>query len=262
MVDLTDDEKELAIAEAMVKKHARLEQDRKKRLAEEKRKDISLAWTPNELYQYARFRASLFIQHETGIAGAQFEPTEFQKNIITALALYFSEAKEFEKLKPKEFNSTGLPFSLQKGIWLWGNPGVGKTLMMEMFSINKRQSFRVVQCPKIVFGYVKYGDEHVTHYCHVDAEAPGASNFFQDKIGYCYNDLGTENTQAKYFGNTINVMEQIFLNTYENRVPFFHRHVTTNLTFDQVKDLYGVRVTDRIKQCFNVFEIKGDSLRR
>ena len=263
MIELDDQEKEIALAEAMIKKHARIEEQRKKRLSEEKRNDHKNPWTPNELYLFARMRATQLIRYETGDMSAEFEPKDFQKDAITALSLYFSNAPEFEQLDPALYNDTGFGFSLQKGIWLWSNPGQGKTLMMQMFSRNKRLCYLIAQCSKIVSGYVKYGDEHITHYSRIKkAEVKAYDNFFQEEEGVCYNDLGTETLQAKHYGTAINVMESILLDTYEQRVPFFHRHVTTNLTFDQVKEKYGVRITDRIKQCFNIIQIKGESVRK
>lgn len=263
MVELTNEEKELALSEAMVKKHARLEEDRKKRIAEEKKNDWRRAWTANELYTYAAYRATQFLRYESGDQTVEFFPKEFQKDAITALSLYFTNSPGFEELDNKKYNSTGLEFSLQKGIWLWGNPGVGKTLFMRMFSRNKRLCYDVVECPKIVAGYIKFGEDHISRYGQIiPADGKSFSNFFQETKGICYNDFGTEVSQAKFYGTPVNVMESIFMDTYERHVPFFNRHVTTNLTFDQVKETYGVRITDRIKQCFNIIEIKGDSIRK
>jgi hypothetical protein len=262
-VDLTDEEKDLAIQEAMVKKHAKLEDDRRKRLAIEKQKDLRREWNAVELYDYARGRATEIIRLETGNPSAIFEPMQWQQKALQALSLYFTKSVYFEELNPVEYNSNPeLDFSLNKGLWLFSNPGQGKTLMMDMFSRNKRLCYRVVQCPKIVQGYVKYGEEHIQPYSNQFKESPQPFNYFQGSSGICYNDLGTEPEKAINYGNSINVMETIFLNTYENKVPYHHRHVTTNLTFDQVKQMYGVRFVDRIKQCFNIIEIKGESLRK
>lgn len=261
-IELSEDEKDIALKEAMVKKHARMEDDRKKRLAAEKQNEHLKPWTPGELYKFARLRATEIVRGETGRLDKIFEPFEFQRDAITALTLYFSNDPEFEKLSSKKYNSIGFDLSLQKGLWLWSNPGCGKTLMMRMFSRNKRLCYRVVECPKIVAGYVKNGDEHIAGYSKViKPDAKSYDNFFQEEMGVCYNDLGIETLNAKHYGTAINVMETILLDTYEAKVPFFHRHVTTNLTFDQVKEKYGVRITDRIKQCFNVIEIKGESVR-
>lgn len=225
--------------------------------------DISRPWTPVELYKLAKWRATQLIRARTGDPAVEFEPVKFQKGVVMALACYFSGSEQFEKLDTKLYNSMGIPFSLNKGIWIWGNPGVGKTLMMEMFNRNKRLCYEVIQCPKICYEYVKYGDavfEGLIKQRQV--VAPDASNFLQKLKGICYNDLGTEPLKSNYYANPLNVMEFIMLQSYENKVPYWQRHVTTNLTFDQVKESYGIRVLDRIKECFNIIEIKGESLRK
>lgn len=262
MVDLTEDEKDLAIQEAMIKKHAKLEDDRRKRLAIVKQNDLRRPWNAAELYGYARARATEMIRIRTGNPSSIFEPMEWQQDCLQALSLYFSDSPYFEQLETKKYNSNPeLQFQLGKGLWLWSNPGQGKTLMMDMFSRNKRQCYRVVQCPKIVQGYVQFGEQHIQSYSQIFGESAQPFNYFQATSGICYNDLGTEPGKAMNFGNNINVMETIFLDTYEKKVPYHHRHVTTNLPFSQIKEMYGLRFVDRVKECFNIIEIKGESLR-
>lgn len=262
MVELTDEEKELAMKDAMVRKHAQLESDRKKALAEAARKNRENEFnTPNDLYRLAAWRATQILRYRTGNPTINFQPMEFQQPVITALSLYFTNSIEFQQLNTKDYNTNKYEFSLQKGLWLWGNPGVGKSLIMEMFNRNTRLCFDIVQCPKLCYNYVKHGDDILQQYINPVPAYPGPENFYQHQAGVCYNDLGTESMQSKHYGNAINVMEYIILESYEKKVPYFHRHVTTNLTFDQVKEYYGVRVLDRIKECFNIIEVRGESLR-
>lgn len=263
IVDLTSAEIEVALLQAKVEKHKRLENDRRKHLALKHYTQLTKPWLANELYEHARLRATILIRAEKNDPAAIFEPMDFQEDAIKALSFYFSNSEGFEKLDTKLYNSNqDLPFNLNKGIWLWSNPGQGKTLMMQMFAINKRQCYQVMQCPKIVSGFVQFGEQHISGYSKEIIVTPQPANFYQGKQGICYNDLGTERTSASHYTNSINVMETIMLDSYEQRVPFSQRHVTTNLTFDQVKEMYGVRVTDRIKQCFNIIEINGKSLRK
>lgn len=262
-IDLTEEETEIALSEARMKKHDRLEDERKKKLAELARADFSnQLLTPNGLYGLARYRATQLIRHRTGDPAIEFEPTDWQKPIIQALSLFFTNHAGFESLDTREYNSLPYKFSLNKGIWLWGNPGVGKTLMMEMFNRNHRICYDVIHCPKLAYDYIKNGDEAIERFTIQTPAIASHSNFQQKVMGICFNDLGVENIPAKHYGNPINVIETIVLQGYENRVPYWHRFVTTNLTFDQVKDVYGLRFADRIKECFNIMEIKGQSLRK
>lgn len=261
VVELTDEERNEAIELAKRQKHIRLEDDRKKALAEKVKNDLTRMWTPKEMWEFARAKGTAILRDVSNDPAREFAPTQHQIPVVKALCLYFTNNPRFEELDTDQYNSVGIPFSLNKGIWMWGNPGVGKTMLMHMFSRNKKLCYRLLQCPKIVSSYTIDGYDAVKQYSRVWPEPAGGSNFFQKKIGICYNDLGTEQMRAKHYGNDINVMETLFLETYENHVPFSDRHVTTNLTFDQVEQCYGLRVKDRIKECFNVFELKGDSLR-
>lgn len=261
-VELTPEETEAALELARREKHVRLENQRRKALAEKVKADVLRMWSPKEMWEYARQRGTIALRDRSGDQSAEFRATKEQVPVVKALSLYFTCSPEFESLDPALYNSVELPFSLQKGIWLWGNPGVGKTLIMGMFSRNKRLCYRLLQCPKIVSSFTVDGFEAIKQYSRKWPEPIGASNFYQSEIGICYNDLGTESMRAKSYGNEINVMEHLMLDTYENHVPFFHRHVTTNLTFDQVKECYGERVKDRIRECFNIIELGGKSLRK
>lgn len=249
--------------EAMVKKHARLEDERKKRLAEETRNNFAQKINnPNELYFLARWRATQILRARTGDPTIEFEPTEFQKPVVTALSLYFTNSPEFETLDTKAYNTLPYEFSLNKGLWMWGNPGVGKSLLMEIFNRNIRLCYEMIQCAKLAYEYIKNGDEVLERFMRITPAIAAADNFGQKIKGVCYNDLGTEKLEAKHYGNPINVMQDIILQTYENKVPYWQRYVTTNLTFEQVKESYTVRVTDRIKECFNVINVNGESLRK
>ena len=262
---MTQDEINQALELARLQKHVRLEDDRRKALAKQMREDLMQPWTPKDMWQFVKQRGTIALRERTGDHTVEFVATKEQIPIFKALCLYFTNNKEFENLNHEDYNTTGLPFSLQKGIWLWGNPGVGKTLIMAMFSRNKKQCYRLLQCPKIVASYNlkdNGGYDAIRQYARIWLEPVGASNFFQDTIGICYNDLGTEPIRAMNYGNEINVMETLFLETYESKVPFHHRHVTTNLTADQVEACYGVRIKDRIRESFNVLELHGKSLRR
>lgn len=260
-VELTEEETAKALHEARVRKAAIIEDERRKKLAAEMKLDLMKPWTPNQLWEFAKQRGNRIIQLERG-PEASFQVLDMQKHVIHALCLYFTGDKRFEELDPNLFNQVGIPFLLNKGLWLWGNPGVGKTLLMQMFRINKRQCFDLIQCPKLCYHYVKHGDDVINPYKRVVQAVASPDNFYQKETAICYNDLGTEPLSSKHYGNPINVMETIFLETYENKVPWSQRHVTTNLTFDQVESSYGLRVKDRIRQCFNIIDINGESLRR
>lgn len=263
-IELDEEEIQAAMTWAKERKAELFEQERRRLLSEQVRRESKRPWSISELWKYAKSRADNIKKTETGDPYAEFQTIPFQKNIIEALLLYFTEDERFEELDPKEYNDSKSEFSLQKGLWLWGVPGVGKTLLMDMFRINKRQCFGIIQTPKLAYLFMQQGDDAVNPYSRIIANGSlfATTPFGQKNVGVCFNDLGTEPCPINHYQNKINLMEQVLLNAYEAKVPFWHRHVTTNLKADQIEQMYGARIKDRIKQMFNIIDIKGESLRK
>jgi hypothetical protein len=261
---LNDQEIEAAMVWARSKKAELFEQERRKMLADKVRAESKKPWSVAELWKYAKMRGDRIVQMETGNPIAEFKTIPFQKHIIEALLLYFTEDERFEQLDTKNYNNSDAEFALQKGLWLWGVPGVGKTLLMDMFRLNKRQCFGIVQCPKLAYLFMQSGEEVIKPHSRIleNGEIFPSTPFQQKNVGICYNDLGTEPIPINHYQNKINLMEQVLLATYEKRVPFWQRHVTTNLKSEQIDEVYGARVKDRIRQMFNIIDIRGESLRK
>lgn len=263
-IELTQEEIDTAIQKAKVIKSIAIDDERKKRLTADARLLNDAPWTPNQFWEYCKRRADDIVRHETGDHTKKFEMVPWQKPVIKALCYYFTNNPEFEKLDSSLYNDSGLPFSLNKGIYLFSPPGCGKTTIMDMFRINKRQCYGLVQCAKLVYQFTKEGEGMLKPHCQEveNGSIFPSTPFSQKVVGICYNDLGTELIPALSYGNKVNVMEQILITTYDRKVPFWHRHITTNLTTDQVENVYGVRVKDRMRQMFNIIDIKGESLRK
>lgn len=187
--------------------------------------------------------------------GGYYQVTDDNRNIIHALCLYFSNDPRFEKQFPQ--------FSLNNGICLSGNPGTGKTHLMEYFQMNPKQCYRQPICKEIAekfrtdFNYE--GQDTIEYYSSIP-KAKQPSPFNQEQVGFCFSDLGTEDDKNN-FGNKMNVMEEIILMRYEKKVPFHFTHFTSNLGAQQIQDRYGVRFRDRIKESCNWMVMTGKSFR-
>lgn len=108
-----------------------------------------------------------------------------------------------------------------------------------------------MSCREIESDFSSEGEKSVS-YCSYNIQIATNSNpFGHQVIGFCFDDLGTE-ANAKYFGKEKNVMAEIILNRYDNKLDFHSTHITTNLTADKIKEQYGTRVTDRMKEMFNI----------
>ena len=79
--------------------------------------------------------------------------------------------------------------------------------------------------------------------------------------GLAIDEIGKEPTDSKHFGTGISVIQTILQLRYEVRREHI-THGTTNLNPDeQFARIYGSYIADRVKEMFNVIEIKGETRR-
>lgn len=177
---------------------------------------------------------------------------EHQKPIFVLLAQYFTQDIEFAK--------SG--YSLQKGLYLFGGVGCGKTTIMRLFNHNPLHSYAVIPTSSIASQYVKDGDVAIYRYAS-EYDATMVENPFQcTSWGICFDDLGVE-MNKKHFGNEMNVMESVLRMRYDNHAQIRNRtHVTTNLTADELEEQYGTRIRSRMREMFNIIDVSGDDLRK
>lgn len=142
-------------------------------------------------------------------------------------------------------------YSLTKGICLFGGVGVGKTTILKMLCRNQLQSFVLKMCRQVEDEFSQQGDAILKYYGSQKQTATNSDPFGHQVLGYCFDDLGTEPI-ARYYGKDVNVMTEILLNRYDNDLPFNQTHITTNLSVDEIRARYGTRVTDRMRQMFNL----------
>lgn len=188
-------------------------------------------------------------------SSGRYEINEWNKNVIFNLCLYFSEDPKFEEMGDK--------FSLKKGIMLSGNPGTGKSHLMNFFTKNPYQSYQTVTCKLVAERYRtswKRDDLETLEWYSQPLRAEAGHPYNQTKLGYCFVDLGTED-EKKNFGNSMNVMEHIIFQRYENKLDFNLTHFMTNLNPSELEGYYGVRVRDRLKEMCNQMVLTGPSFR-
>lgn len=153
-------------------------------------------------------------------------------------------------------------FDPNKGIWLWGSIGTGKSTIIQIIKTYDTLSsglsvggypvggFRIESSSTVAAKYSMKGSETLNAYTHNNG-APSTIAF---------DELGREPMPTKYFGTELNVMQYVFQCRYEFRNEVL-THVTTNLTTAEVQKNYGSYIADRINEMFNVIELKGSSRR-
>lgn len=145
---------------------------------------------------------------------------------------------------------------IQKGIFLNGPVGAGKTSLMYLLNhlAQADQIHAMRSCRDISFEFSADGFEVIARY----AKKCFRAHSYEPKT-YCFDDLGLE-CSASHFGSHCQVMGEILLSRYD---LFMHyrmlTHVTTNLNSQDIEDIYGKRVRSRMRQMFNVITFTSDT---
>lgn len=157
----------------------------------------------------------------------------------------------------------------KKGLWLCGGIGTGKSTMLEII----RSFCKIVRPPE------RYREEYDARRMRVEAWPywfritnanvvagrfaqegyPGIEEFVTG-CRQAFDEVGREHIPTGYFGNTENVFQYIIQRRYDLRNGDF-THVTSNLTFDQIGQVYGDHIQDRCREMFNFVEMTGGSWR-
>jgi len=232
-IELTEEEIELALRQAREQKHYLLKRiEYRDKVAQ---LDVYPKYTAEQL-QFAY--------------GKDHDFDNDNSDVVRQLTYYLTGDKRF----------TG---SHDKGIMLYGAVGVGKTELMKFFFKNQKQSYIVVPCRQIEVAYATAGDEGIGDYCMTRrAKSSNSDPFGHQEIGFCFDDLGTEPVVTKYYGTDKSVMTEVILNRYDQGIPFTQTHVTTNLSAEQIRERYGSRAADRMREMFNFIEYKSTKSRR
>jgi len=238
-LDIELDEKEIEEALRMAREakhynHVREEYSRK--LREEP--DV-LSFTAEELFD--RYCACT---NEQGMPFRECMSPEFER-IVKRICCYFANDTRFEGYEG---------MSLQKGLLLVGGVGIGKSTLMRVFQKNARQSFKIHSCRDVEADFSVDGDDALREYSGNVKIAVNSDPFGHKEIGYCFDDLGTED-QSKHYGRVKNVMQSVILNRYDNaNLEFVSTHITTNLTASQIRERYDGRAIDRMREMFNIID--------
>lgn len=142
---------------------------------------------------------------------------------------------------------------LNKGIYLQGAVGTGKTLCLEVFSIVAKYlrlpyaSWPTYRCDWLSRQYESNPDS-LDNY----------SNIYRGVA--CFQDLGVEPSEVLYMGNRRNVMRSILEIRGDN--PQTVTLITSNIPVAKTGDYYGSRVHSRLLQMCNILTIGGSDRRQ
>ena len=133
---------------------------------------------------------------------------------------------------------------LEKGLLIYGDYGTGKTLMMKIISaLIFKYSAKIVtfiNCQYLADELLEKGLKHYE---------------FRPLI---LDEIGRDAKKVLDFGNEKYPMQELLGLRYNSKAWTFG----TSNYLDSFNEFYGGFIVDRVKEMFNLFELKGESFRK
>lgn len=207
---------------------AQREADRQREI--NRQKDLSAYWTYGRVYK--------LIKHNSlHLFGKELDEAPENLRAIKAICFFIARDDRF---------ATELKFDRLKGLLLRGPSGTGKTHLVRCAEDNGLNPILSLSSLEIT--------ERVKADGKFTIEQKGKKIIYLD-------DVGTEESEVKHYGTSIFWFKN-FIETVYHRVKCYnHLIITTNLNFGELEDYYGFRVSSRMREMFNVVDMKGKDYR-
>lgn len=195
-----------------------------------KEEDLQKAWTAKRTYALMKW-SSLKEYDRTLILN------ENNKHLITALCYFISNDERFE-------NELG--YSFKKGLLIRGTTGLGKTFLVRCVERNELNPILILSMLDIADDIRQNGEYQI--------------NLGENKMIYL-DDVGTEEATVNHYGTKINFFKNFIEQCYLRNKTFNKLMMSTNNSFAEIEQKYGFRVRSRMKDMFNIVDIKGEDMR-
>ena len=208
------------------------EAQRKKEAANEAKNRLELITRCDASYMFKLMKWT-----SLNVFGKNLVVNQYNKLFITALCYFLSRDERFEK---------ELGFSFSKGLLVRGVSGLGKTHLVRCLEQNELN-------PVLVLSMIEITDD-------VKQDGEYEIKMGRNKVVYL-DDVGTEEPVVNHYGTKItffkNFIEMVYLKSkgYNNLI------ISTNNSFSEIEEKYGFRVRSRIKDMFNIIDLKGEDMR-
>ncbi|MFS0489932.1 hypothetical protein [Leadbetterella byssophila] len=199
------------------------------------------AYNPfNSIEEFRAHMEPVFISRAKA-ADFEFKAYDFQQEYIHELLAYFGGFHEQLKyLDPSK-----------KVIIVMGGYGLGKTFLLRCFASNPYQSFHFVRAKELE-EMIRNGDyEHFKSIAYNWIKPASTADYYrQSKLALYVDDMGTEETEVKSYGNTNNVIQMIIEHRYEKMryQQGLNLILSTNDSAETIRKKYGERAYDRLKE--------------
>lgn len=140
----------------------------------------------------------------------------------------------------------GYKIDPQKGIFLNGPIGCGKTILLKLMNLlaSPEDKFSIVNTRDIAREFEYSGIEVINSFSKV-------SLYHKKPRIICFDELGSAG-QVKYYGNPVNVMKEILMIRYDLYIKSnVVTHMISTLSASEIEKYYGKEVRSRMRQMFN-----------
>lgn len=148
---------------------------------------------------------------------------------------------------------------LNKGIWLEGPNGTGKSTLLRICSQFQKhiigRGFLLHNCSYIASQYAN-GEDNLDKYTYAQFSIPARP------VTMAFDELGREPIPVYRYNTPLNVMQfilQIRYNLWQQKK--IKTHITTNFDAKDIERLYDDFIRDRRREFFNIIPLEGPSRR-
>ena len=153
-----------------------------------------------------------------------------------------------------------IPARLDKGVYIAGGTGTGKSLCMELL-----QQLANAVAPEVMHaGKKKRLSWQIAHATDITNKyrTTGDISEYLNALSLCIQDLGQEPTEVVHMGSRLNPLRTLI--EYRADKPHLLTLFTSNIPMkhETIQQRYGARAYSRLFEMANYYELKGNDRRR
>ena len=188
----------------------------------------------------------------------EFEITDENRSIYENTIKYFAADESCE-------------YNLNKGLYVYGQYGVGKTVMFKLFkalnrAIDSPNNFKRLTVTDLIDGVSHKGYQYFVDSGVVPAggSQSAANAYWNNKADhFLLDDMGQSERFANNFGNKIDVVIAFLQRRYYAYTDHFAlTHCSTNLIPSEIESEFGEAINSRLRQMCNVILFPGEDKRK
>jgi DNA replication protein DnaC len=206
------------------------QREKEKQAAIDKQKELEALWSAKSIFSLMKWTSDKVYSKPLIV-------NDDNKKFISTICFFLSGDERFE---------TELGYSFKKGLLIRGISGVGKTHIVQCVAKNELNPILILSMIEISESIREEGEYKIDR--------------GENKIIYL-DDVGTEEATVNHFGTKINYFKTFIEKMYLKNTTFNQLIISTNNSFQEIEEKYGFRVRSRMKDMFNIVDVKGNDMR-